>query len=371
MHTVVESIATGNPPLRKSQPEAAEFMQQIERLPEPLRNRLPALYEQSAIDYRYSCVEDYGEDDPDAFSFFPENWELAPAPSTQERNEKYREAAIPLAEDVAGRALDAADTTADEITHVIVVSCTGFFAPGLDIELVKRLDLPASTERTFIGFMGCYAAFNALRVAHSFCQSQPDARVLVVCTELCTLHFQIDDTLESVIVNSLFSDGAAATVLSSRSEREATGRLAYVDGQSRLDGDSMDDMTWAIGNTGFLMGLSSRVPDVIADHLPGYVDDLFRANDRASADMDFWAIHPGGRAVVERAQEVLGLAPDDVQPSLEILRRYGNMSSPTILFVLKHIFDQQAQGDGAPPDCGVAMAFGPGLTIEGALFERV
>ncbi|MFB6231156.1 MAG: type III polyketide synthase, partial [Salinibacter sp.] len=204
MHTVVESIATGNPPLCKPQPEAAEFMQQIERLPDPLQSRLPALYEQSAIDYRYSCVADYGEDDPEAFTFFPENWALEPAPSTKERNEKYREAAIPLAEDVAGRALEDADVAADDITHVVAVSCTGFFAPGLDIELVKRLDLPASTERTFIGFMGCYAAFNALRVAHSFCQSQPDARVLVVCTELCTLHFQIDDTLESVIVNSLF-----------------------------------------------------------------------------------------------------------------------------------------------------------------------
>ncbi len=371
MHTVVESIATGNPPLRKPQPEAAEFMQQIERLPEPLRARLPRLYEQSAIDYRYSCVGDYGEDDPSAFDFFPENWALEPAPSTRERNEKYREAAIPLAEDVAGRALDAADTTADDITHVIAVSCTGFFAPGLDIELVKRLGLPADTERTFIGFMGCYAAFNALRVAHSFCQSRPDARVLVVCTELCTLHFQIEDTLESVVVNSLFSDGAAATVLSARSGHEATGRLAYIDGQSRLDDDSMEDMTWAIGNTGFLMGLSARVPDVIADHLPGYIDDLLHANDRESADMDFWAVHPGGRAVVERAQEVLGLDPDDVQPSLEVLRQYGNMSSPTILFVLQRILERQVQGDGAPPDRGVAMAFGPGLTIEGALFERV
>ena len=371
MHTVIESIATGNPPLRKSQPEAAAFMQRIERLPEPLRARLPALYKQSAIDYRYSCVEDYGEDDPAAFTFFPENWSLDPAPSTRERNEKYREAAIPLAEDVSGRALAQSDTEADEITHVVAVSCTGFFAPGLDVELVKRLDLPADTERTFIGFMGCYAAFNALRVAHSFCQSQPDARVLVVCAELCTLHFQIDDTLESVVVNSLFSDGAAAAVLSARTEQEARGRMAYVDGQSRLDDDSMEDMTWAIGNTGFLMGLSSRVPDVIAGHLPGYIDDLLRENDHVPDDMDFWAVHPGGRAVVERAQEVLDLTPADVRPSLEVLRRYGNMSSPTILFVLNEILDGAAQGDGARPDRGVAMAFGPGLTIEGALFERV
>lgn len=371
MRTVVESISTGNPPLRKPQAEAAEFMQRIERLPAPLQNRLPALYEQSAIDYRYSCVDDYGEAEPEAFSFFPENWALDPAPTTKERNEKYREAAIPLAEDVAGRALQQADVTADEITHVIAVSCTGFFAPGLDVELVKRLDLSPSTERTFIGFMGCYAAFNALRVAHSFCQSQPDARVLVVCAELCTLHFQIDDTLESVIVNSLFSDGAAAAVLAARSENEAKGRLAYVDGQCRLDDDSMDDMTWAIGNTGFLMGLSSRVPDVIAGHLPDYVEDLLHANGQTQEEVDFWAIHPGGRAVVERAQEVLGLTPDDVRDSLEVLRRYGNMSSPTILFVLKLILDRRAQGDGAPPDRGVAMAFGPGLTIEGALFERV
>jgi len=133
----------------------------------------------------------------------------------------------------------------------------------------------------------------------------------------------------------------------------------------------MEDMTWAIGNTGFLMGLSSRVPEVIAEHLPGYIDDLLGANDRSPAQMDFWAVHPGGRAVVERAQEVLGLSPADVRPSLEVLRCYGNMSSPTILFVLNEILDHAAQGDGAPPDQGVAMAFGPGLTIEGALFERV
>lgn len=370
-YTTLESIATGNPPLRKPQEEAAEFMQRIERLPSALQTRVPALYEQSAIDYRYSCVEDYGEDDPEAFSFFPENWSLDPAPTTKERNEKYREAAIPLAENVAERALRKADVKADEITHVIAVSCTGFFAPGLDVELVKRLNLPASTERTFIGFMGCYAAFNALRVADSFCQSRPDARVLVVCAELCTLHFQIDDTLESIIVNSLFSDGAAAAVLASRPKGDARGRMAYVDGQSRLDDDSKEDMTWAIGNTGFLMGLSSRVPDIIADHLPGYVDDLLGRNDLTTEEVDFWAVHPGGRAVVERAEEVLGLTSADLRDSLEVLRLYGNMSSPTILFVLQRILNRRTRGNGEPPDRGVAMAFGPGLTIEGALFERI
>ncbi|MFO8099634.1 MAG: type III polyketide synthase [Salinibacter sp.] len=370
-YTTLDAIATGNPPLRRSQQEAAQFMAEIERLPDALQNRLPAVYRGSAIDHRYTCVADYGRQDPSEFTFFPEDWSLEPAPTTEERNERYREAAIPLAEDVGRRALDRADVAPEEITHVVAVSCTGFFAPGLDVELVKRLDLPATTQRTFIGFMGCYAAFNALRVAHGFCQSQPDARVLVVCTELCTLHFQIDNSLESVIVNSLFSDGAAAAVLSARDGADAAGRLAYADGRCQLDDDSMDDMTWAIGDTGFKMGLSSRVPDVVGNNLPTYVDNLLAPHALTPDDLDFWAVHPGGRRIVEGAQEALGLSDDDVAESLGVLRDYGNMSSPTVLFVLKRILDQGAQGDGAPPDRGVAMAFGPGLTIEGALFQRV
>lgn len=371
MYTVLESIATGNPPLRRSQEQAAQFMSNIETLPDALQSRLPALYRGSAIDGRYTCVDDYGRDDPEEFTFFPETWTLEPAPTTEERNEQYREAVVPLAEGVARDALDNADVSPEEITHVIAVSCTGFFAPGLDVELVKRLHMPPTTQRTFIGFMGCYAAFNALRVAHGFCQTDPDAHVLIVCAELCTLHFQIDESLESVIVNSLFSDGAAAAVVSAQSESAADGRLAYVDGRCHLDDDSMDDMTWAIGDTGFKMGLSSRVPDVVGENLPSYVDNLLSSHDLTRNDLDFWAIHPGGRRIVEGAREALQLDESDVADSLAVLRRYGNMSSPTILFVLQRILERRAQGDGAPPDRGMAMAFGPGLTIEGALFERV
>lgn len=369
--TTLDAIATGNPPLRRSQEEAAEFMSNIDSLPEPLQNRLPAIYRGSTIESRYTCVDDYGREDPEDFTFFPSTWTLEPAPTTEDRNEHYRDSVLPLAEDVAQRALASTEVEPSAITHVVAVSCTGFFAPGLDVELVKRLELPPTTQRTFIGFMGCYAAFNALRVAHSFCQSQSDARVLVVCAELCTLHFQIEDTLESVVVNSLFSDGAAAAVLSSRSRGEAKGRMAYVDGRCHLDDDSMEDMTWAIGDTGFKMGLSSRVPDVVGENLPGYVDNLLSSHDLTADDLDFWAIHPGGRRIVEGARETLGLTKGDVADSLAVLRRYGNMSSPTILFVLKRILERSAKGDGAPPDEGIAMAFGPGLTIEGALFQRV
>ena len=374
MPTVLESIATANPPLRRSQEEAAAFMQRVESLPQPLRNRVASIYQRSAIDYRYSCVPDYGYDDPDDFEFFPSDWSLQPAPSTEQRNQKYREAVLPMAEQAARDALAQSGVSSDAITHVVAVSCTGFFAPGLDIELVKRLGLPSDTQRTFIGFMGCYAAFNALRVAHSFCQSDPEARVLVVCAELCTLHFQTSGTLEEVVVNSLFSDGAAAAVLAARSDAAAQGELAYVDNRSQLDDDSMEAMTWDIGDTGFLMGLSSRVPDVIADHLPAYLDRLLTPHNLTSDDVDFWAIHPGGRAIVEKAQSVIGLDEAAAHDSLEVLRLHGNMSSPTILFVLKRFLDRHraAQSNGGSAlQHGVAMAFGPGLTIEGALFQRV
>jgi len=376
-HTTLDAIATGTPDLRKPQDEAAAFMTQIESLSERLRSRLPAVYRGSAIDARHSCIPDYGEDDPEAFDFFPATWTLEPAPSTAQRNARYRDAAVPLAEGVAQRALQQADVPPEEVTHVIAVSCTGFFAPGLDVEIVKRLGLPPTTQRTVIGFMGCYAAFNALRVAHSFCQSDPNARVLIVCVELCTLHFQIEDSLESVVVNALFADGAAAAVLSSRSGADAAGRMAYRGSRSVLDDDSAEAMTWTIGDTGFQMGLSSRVPDVIATHLPAYTDALLSAHSQTPADVDFWAIHPGGRRIVERAKDVLGLTDADVAASFSVLRDYGNMSSPTILFVLKRLLDTSptneaaSNGSARMPTSGVAMAFGPGLTIEGALFGRV
>jgi predicted naringenin-chalcone synthase len=369
--TILEAIATGNPPTRCRQADAARFMQQVEGSPERLRRRLPAIYEKTGIDFRYSAVEDYDRA-PEDFTFYPKHWD-GEAPSTAQRNQKYREAAVPLAERVAGEALDEAALAPDAVTHLIAVSCTGFFAPGLDIELVKRLGLPPTTQRTLIGFMGCYAAFNAMRAAHHICQSQENARVLVVCVELCTLHFQISQTVRSAAVNALFSDGAAAAVFSSKDDDEAAGELAYAGGHTLLDDDSMEEMTWEIGDTGFLMGLTSRVPKLIAGHLPGYVRALLQ-DEAGVADVDFWAIHPGGRAIVEQAQETLGLSDEQVADSFDVLRRHGNMSSPTVLFILQRFLERHQQARAAGEEGfeqGVAMAFGPGLTLEGARFERV
>ena len=369
MYTVLEAIATGNPPWHGSQQEAAAFMQRVESLPEPLRRRIPAIYGHSGIEQRFTCVEDYVHEDADEFDFFPPDWSLAPPPTTARRNRKYRQAVLPLAERVGRDALAQAGLAPEDITHVIAVSCTGFFAPGLDIELVKRLGLRPSTQRTLIGFMGCYAAFNALRVAHSFCQNDPAARVLIVCAELCTIHFQIDDAFDTAVVNALFSDGAAAAVLAPRAEADAHGCLAYLDNHVLLDDDSMEAMTWEIGDTGFLMGLSSRVPAVIARNLPAYLDGLLCPHGLTPEAIDFWAIHPGGRAIVDKAREVLGLPEAAVHDSLEVLRRHGNMSSPTILFVLKRFLDRHRANGSGGLGHGVAMAFGPGLTLEGCLWR--
>lgn len=365
-YTVLESIATANPPTKGTQQQAAAFMAQVTSLPLPIRNRIQTIYDRSGIDHRHTCIPDYMMDDPSRFEFFGRNWSLEPAPSTAERNSLYRRHVVPMAEVAARRALDDAAIAASEITHVVVASCTGFFAPGLDIELVKRLEMRPSTQRTLVGFMGCYAAFNAMRLAHAFCQSVVDARVLVVCAELCTLHFKVDDTLERVVVNSLFADGAAA-VFAARPEAEARGRLSYAGSQTMLDDDSMNDMTWNIGDTGFDMTLSARVPSVIAEHLPAFVDQLAGCVGGRER-VGFWAIHPGGRAIVEKAQDVLGLQDDDVADSFGVLREFGNMSSPTILFVLKRILDRHRSGEPIG-DGGLAMAFGPGLTLEGAAFR--
>jgi alpha-pyrone synthase len=367
MQSVIEAIETANPPLSRSQDHAASFMERVESLPAGIRKRIPAIYERSAIERRYSCVADFAHFEPERFEFFPKDWSLSPAPSTEFRNEWYRKSIIPLMEESARKAMASAKIEAGDVTHIITVSCTGFFAPGPDVEMVKRLGLSPSTHRTMIGFMGCFAAFNALRVADAFCRSSPDAVVLVICAELCTLHFQVDDTLESAVVNALFSDGAASAIMRSRRDDDRITGLAYRGSHSVLDDDSMGDMTWAVGDTGFMMGLSSRVPSIISKRLPEFVERLAKPIG-GSENVGIWAIHPGGRAIVDKAQEVLQLDDADVRHSLAVLRDYGNMSSPTILFVLKRVMEDGVS-NGRPG--ALAMAFGPGLTLEGAAFDLV
>ena len=377
MQTVLHSIGIANPAFKLPQTNACQFMTQVEGMSNALRRRIPSIYASSTIDRRYSCIPDYGVA-PEDFEFYPKNWALHPFPSTKQRNLIYSHHATILAVEAAKNALADSMYRAIDITHLVVVSCTGFSAPGVDIQLIQQLGLSTTVARTLIGFMGCHGALNGLKSAHDICQANPNARVLMVCVELCTLHFQIEDSIESVVTNALFSDGAAAVILSADLPSLSLGQaspgkgLVYRGGHSLVLQDSQDLMSWTIGNTGFLMGLSSLVPGLIGHHISDYVAKVLESYDLSISDLDFWAVHPGGIQIVRQVQAALDLSQSKLQESYNVLRDYGNMSSPTVLFILKQILDRTKQETASTePQMGSAMAFGPGLAIECALFEIV
>lgn len=239
------------------------------------------------------------------------------------------------------------------VTHLVVTSCTGFTAPGLDQVIARRLGLAPTVERVVIGFMGCYAGVTALRTAGHIVRSDPSARVLVVAVELCTLHLQTTDRLDSLLAMSQFADGAAAALVTA----EGPG-LALRDGLSMTLDDSQDLITWTIGDTGFAMELSGEVPGRLAEALgDGRVQDAITGG-RPVTSLDAWAIHPGGKSIVDAVERGLGLSPEKVAASRAVLQEFGNMSSATVVFVLERLLAER-------PDSGVALAFGPGLAMEG------
>lgn len=325
------------------------------------------VYRSSAIRSRSSVVPDYVAE-PGDFTFYPPTWSLSPSPTTAERMELYRREAPPLALAAAAACLDRApEILRADVTHVIIVTCTGFFAPGLDTLLVKDLGLRADVERTVVGFMGCYAAFPALRAAVAACAMRDDAVVLVVCVELCSIHFQNELTMDNVIANCLFSDGAAAALVTA--EKPPSGRAGFriVDSYSRIEEDTESQMTWTVIDTGFQMTLSAEVPATLDRSIVPFANELLVRNSLTMEDVRFWAVHPGGRRIVDAVRDRLGLSEDEVAGSYEVLARFGNMSSPTILFVLEGVLD----GAREPHELGIALAFGPGLTLESMLLESV
>ncbi|CAA9373834.1 MAG: Naringenin-chalcone synthase, partial [uncultured Chloroflexia bacterium] len=236
---------------------------------------------------------------------------------------------------------------------------TGFFAPGLDQAIARGVNLPATVERTLIGFMGCAAAFNALRLAGSIVGARADARVLIVCVELCTVHIQPSADRTNLVVASLFADGAGACIVGA-TEDAAHDQFAIDGFYTALHPDSTDDMVWQIGDYGFSLQLSALIPRRLEVAAPTALAQL--VDDPAT--LDFWAIHPGGRQIVDRLANVFELQPEQVEPSREVLRQYGNMSSGTILFVLQAWREKFRAERAGETVNGVAMAFGPGLVIE-------
>lgn len=327
---------------------------------------LERIYPASAIDTRHSVIDDWNSV-PSEFTFFSRSGDMHPEPGIRRRNELFAERSPEIAERAAREAIDAVDGIAIEnITHVITVSCTGFTAPGLDYQLIRRLGLRNDVHRFSIGFMGCYAAFPALKMADSLVQTDPNATVLIVALELCTLHVQFKKERETMVANSLFADGCGACVVAAEGRYRTSGAYGIEAFASTLIDESESDMAWNLGDVAFDMRLSAYVPKIVEKHIPGIVDTLCGTAGIDRPRIDRWAIHPGGRAVLDRVQRGLQLDPDALAPSFDILRRYGNMSSPTILFVLKHLLEDAARR----PDRGETVfsaAFGPGLTVESAL----
>ena len=276
--------------------------------------------------------------------FPPATKECPDGPGVAERMKLYRAAALPLAAAAAGRALAEAGLNPSGIDQLVTVSCTGFAAPGVDLALMTELGLPPETARTHVGFMGCHGAMNGLRVAGALAAAKPGRRVLLVCVEVCTAHFRYGD--KGLTANALFADGAAAAVISSD---EGGGGPTLVDHASLVLPDSGDAMTWDIGANGFEMTLSPAVPGLIADQLPGVAGPWLARHGLRPADIAGWAIHPGGPRVISAVGEALGLPASALAPSHALLREHGNMSSPTVLFLLERLQQNPTKRPLRPP----------------------
>jgi predicted naringenin-chalcone synthase len=351
------SIATAVPSFRHRQERILDFMTDVYELTETDKRKLRFLYRQSGISTRHSVIPDYSLPSVE-WAFYPKPDEEKAFPGLERRMRWYERHAAEISVDACIRCLS--DTTkASEVTHLITVSCTGMSAPGLDLQVMERLGLPPSVFRTSVNFMGCYAAIHAMKIADMVCRTDAAAKVLIVCTELCTLHFQREPTPDNMASSLLFSDGSAALLMVPETH---PGNGLRIDGfHSEVSSKGKNDMTWELSSKGFLMTLSGYVPDLIGEDIAGLVD---RAMSRFGVDrsrITHWCVHPGGRRILEAVEKSLSLEKTALDASRKVLLGYGNMSSPTILFVLKEMMEDGSKIE----DKGLfGVAFGPGLTME-------
>ncbi|WP_106815454.1 type III polyketide synthase [Microbacterium timonense] len=326
------------------------------------RRRIQAVFDASAIQQRHTVLSELAPPHvaPTGETAFVDAEGTLLSPGTAERNDLYIRLAPALTAQAARTALHDAGVEASAVTHVVTVSCTGSFAPGPDYRLVRDLGLEPTVERAHLGFIGCAAALPALRVATALAATRADAVVLVVCTELCSLHVRASADPQQIVAASVFADGAAAAIVTADPAVGRPGGLQLDRFGTALTSEGETDMVWTIGDQGFEMVLSAEVPRIIGREIRGAVG-RFLGNE---AEPELWAVHPGGRSVLDRVEGGLGLPPDALAASRAVLRDFGNMSSATILFILAALLDDRHVGDGTRV---AGLAFGPGLTVESAL----
>lgn len=339
-----------------------QFMLDAYRIPFRERRKMELLYERSGVESRYSVIPDYSSSIEER-RFYPATKNLEPFPTLEKRMEWYHCHAARLSiraiEDCMNDHIEKSS-----ITHLITVSCTGMSAPGLDIHILQEMQLSSNLHRTSVNFMGCYAAIHALKMADAICNGDADAKVMIVCTELCTLHFQKEYDMNNMVSALLFSDGAAAALVTGNNFSEKGWEISGFYSEVELQGKP--DMAWNLSGKGFLMTLSAYIPRLIQSGIETLLQKALDNLCLKKEDITYWAIHPGGKKILQTVQKELSLSDEDLAYSYEVLRKFGNMSSPTILFVLKEIME------GLSKDYKekiFASAFGPGLTMETVILQ--
>lgn len=365
MTAYIQNIATVVPEQSYKQTFLRDRMKEYISDKEITQKIIHRIYSRSGIDKRHTVIRDFNANGDPRF-FFQQDGTMQ-TPSTGQRNAIYAEKGKQLFVETARRTLEEnSSVEAGDITHIITVSCTGFFAPDPGFEIIKQLNLSPSTQRFHLGFMGCFAAFPAMKMAKSFCESLPDATVLVVCLELCSIHLQASEATDHLISASVFADGAAGMLITSQKPSGSTYALSQF--STAIASESEKDMAWTIGDTGFDMVLSTYVPDIIESNLAESIQPLFDDYKLTPQQISHWALHPGGRAILDKVQKSFSLQAEKLTSSRKVLADFGNMSSATILFVLADLLQRPSTGD---TESVLAMAFGPGLTIESGLLKKI
>jgi predicted naringenin-chalcone synthase len=362
MNLQILGVGTAVPAGLVTQQDAARLALATCQHNERMTATLPVLYEHTTIRTRHSVIVDSSSNGhPATQSFFPMAMSGSDrGPTTALRMRRYEAEAADLAARAVTGALATADCTADEIVHLVTVSCSGFSAPGVDVGLIERLGLRRDVSRTHVGFMGCHGAMNGLRVAAALAKAQPSSKVLLCCVEICSIHHQYPQQFDHLVANALFSDGAAAMVVATG--KTPHGQWQLLDQRSHVLTDSADVMTWRIGDHGFEMTLAADVPVILRESLREWVENWLAERGLALDEVRGWIVHPGGPHILAACVEALELAPGALDESYEVLAEFGNMSSPTVLFILDRMRHEVSK-----LPC-VMLAFGPGLTIEAALF---
>lgn len=365
MSLVIHGLGTALPPCVVTQEEAAGCARVLSGPDVRAASWLPAVYAHSGIRARHQIlgrplVEDLlGGKRESGSPFLPSAREGGP--STGERMQIYAAEAGPMAVRAASAAVAESGFAPESVTHLVTVSCTGFVSPGVDYALINELGLRPTVERVHVGFMGCHGAINGLRVANAFTTANPAARVLLCAVELCSLHYHCGNDADKAVANAIFADGAAA-VVGSGPPAEADDWSLAATGSCLIPGTA-DAMGWAVGDSGFEMTLSRRIPGLIAKNVRPWMEAWLRDNGLSLDGVGSWAVHPGGPKILAAVEEGLGLPAAALSASRELYATHGNMSSPTVLFIVDRL-----RKAGAARPC-VALGFGPGLVAEAGLFN--